>query len=52
MLSSVDLAYNKVTDASMKEVGLIVTLNRLKLNNSTVTDTGLKELASLKELVF
>ena len=46
------LANARVTDAGVKELAGVKTLQSLNLWNTQVTDMGLKELADLKSLRF
>ncbi len=47
-----DLARSQVTDAGMKTVRLMRGLERLHLENTAVTGTGIAELANLSELEY
>ena len=46
----VDLTYNKVTDAGLKELKHLKQLTSLSLWDTQVTDAGLKELKDFKQL--
>ena len=48
--SGLELGFTKVTDAGLKELAGLKSLQSLNLGHTKVTDAGLKALAGLKDL--